>query len=354
MANTMSVGSPRPWLSDLESASPELARVLDPAWAAAVWALCQDPATRSPATPALLAGAQAMGQQAARQGISLDRLHQIYASLRQALTPRARARLWVLRLLDDLERETLAAYAAARPASRPAAVDPPAAWRLAPEVVLRPLTLATGWAQLLAQRLSRDPADQLLVRMAERAVAYTFAVVRRLRDLDCLERLQAGPLALAPTAVALPPLVQHIVARAQPLGPGQPIRLESAPNLPPVLADRAALAHALGDILDSLLLAPTPATRIRLALGPAPDGQLALLQVEGQGLRLDPDSPPLPRGVVPGGGSPGVTLAGRLALWVAGRLIEAQGGVFQVASQPEGCTIIVKLPFAPERREPRV
>ena len=172
---------------------------------------------------------------------------------------------------------------------------------------------------------------------------------RLLEDLLLVSRIETSPLVSHLEAVELPPLVQQAVSAVLAEHPGRQVDVLLPADLPPVLADHAAVGRILLSLLDNAVKYSPADTPISLS-GEVVGGEARVSVVDrGSGIapeamsrlfqrfeRLDPTVRP----------NPGIGLG----LYTCRQLAESMGGRVWVESVPrQGSTFTVALRVAPAK-----
>ncbi len=209
-----------------------------------------------------------------------------------------------------------------------------------------PLTNIRSGVELLLERdgkLTRSTLESLALIQAETERLTMF--VETILDLSALE---AGRVELTLKSMAVEPVIQETLGRFPTQLVQNRIRIDLAPDLPPVLADRRALSSVLFHLLDN-------------ASKYAPSGLIQVSgQVENEQVRIEVRDE-----------GPGIPLAERgrifemfhrldasdareiyghgLGLPMARRLMDAMAGEIGVVDSPKsGAILAISLPFALE------
>jgi signal transduction histidine kinase len=209
-----------------------------------------------------------------------------------------------------------------------------------------PLTSIRGLAQLMQRRGTHRPdLVQQIIEQSDRMQAL-------LADLLDVERMEAGQLPMARTAVDLAAVVGACVRRAIALGSGHAIEF-AAPDEPVVgWWDRQRLEQIAENLLANALKYTPKGGHERVSVRRS-DG-FAILSVRDTGIGMPPEALPhvfdrFYRVDHDGSRSPsGIGLG----LYITRMLVEAKGGTITVASEPGlGSEFTVQLPIrsVPER-----
>lgn len=207
-----------------------------------------------------------------------------------------------------------------------------------------PLSVILGYTEALSEG-KLEPEPEML------AVMHTEAqhLSRLIEDLKVIALADAGELPLNQQPVE-PGLLLRRAADAHRVQASQKdiqIQVELPGRLPAVAVDVDRLAQVLGNLLNNALRYTPPGGTIRLSA--SQDGEAVLLQVADSGPGIPAEALPdvferTFRGDPSRHQTEGET---GLGLAIARSLVEAQGGVISVASQPgQGATFTIRLPPA--------
>ncbi len=199
----------------------------------------------------------------------------------------------------------------------------------------QPLSAISGFASLVLRDEAVPPRAREHVEHIKAAAARLQRMTEDLLDASLIE---ARRLLVQPEPVALPELVQAVVARYAAGSVKNPIRVERRGPLPPIELDPDRLEQVLVNLLSNATKYGRPGTEIRVAVGPTGDGAEVAVSNEGPG--IGPDELPLlfsrfhrlpaaRRGAEPGLG---------LGLYLSKSLVEALGGNIAVESVPGALT----------------
>ena len=213
-----------------------------------------------------------------------------------------------------------------------------------------PLATITGNVELLAR--ARDlPSWQREAILAD--VGAEAERLRRLVDeLLLLARADAGQ-PLARERVPLDDLLLETLRALRPIAEGLDVGIAALEPVT-VWGDRDRLKQLLLILIENALRYTPPGGKVRLSLGPRPEG--AVVEVVDTGIGIDPDDLPRifdrfyrgdrARGRDAGGSGLGLAIA----RWIA----EAHGGAIAVASRPgRGSTFTVTLPLTDDPAAPQ-
>lgn len=176
----------------------------------------------------------------------------------------------------------------------------------------------------------------------------TDRMIRLVNDLLLLSRADSEALNLRREAVSLPTLAQEIATHLENHARPVTLRVESAPHLPTVWADRDRIAQVLLNLLDNAIKFSPPESEVLVRLQPG-KANAVLTQVIDHGAGIPPEALPRlgqrfyrvdkARARTQGGSG--------LGLAIARTLIEAHGGQLWVESvEGHGTTVSFVLPTA--------
>lgn len=214
--------------------------------------------------------------------------------------------------------------------------------------LLAPLTSLNGGLEMMVEVMDELPAGHRdTVQIMWRESSRLTELVRKILDVSTLEagrfRLRAGP-------VALPPLLRQWLRHHQSKAPQCDLRLETAPNLPFVLADEEYLAETVHNLLDNAIKYSPNGGLIQVKAW-LEDPETVAVSVTDRGIGIPPE---LHEHVfekfyrVDGRESKEVYGHG-LGLYCAHKIVEAHGGQIGVKSEPgKGSTFTFTLPVAME------
>jgi two-component system sensor histidine kinase KdpD len=179
-----------------------------------------------------------------------------------------------------------------------------------------------------------DNERRELLATAEDAIDRLTALVTNLLDLS---RLQAGALAVMPTAVGL----DDVVARTlEYLDPQALIVVDVPADLPAVHADAGLLERALANVLENALRYAPPGSKVEILGGAAADGVQMRIVDRGPGID-DTHSEAVFRPFQRTDDAPSAGVGVGLGLAIARGFIESMGGAVALESTPGGGTTVV-------------
>jgi signal transduction histidine kinase len=174
-------------------------------------------------------------------------------------------------------------------------------------------------------------------------------------DLRTLSLADAGELPMQRVPVALPALLERLVAACalQAEASGIALRASSEPGLPEILADPERMMQVLGNLVTNALRHTPSGGRITLSAGMR--GSVVALAVQDTGAGIAPEVLPNIFDRFYRGDSARSAQDGEsgLGLAIAKSITEAHGGTLEVRSQPgRGMTFTVLLPVGRSRLSP--
>lgn len=213
-----------------------------------------------------------------------------------------------------------------------------------------PLTNIQGALELLQDRLSSEEdssAAELLGVMDQQIRRLT----RMVQGVLQVARIEAGQLPMKPRSLALEPHLEMAVQELEVRARDHRFRLPSKKPLPRVWADPDRLDEVVGNLLDNAVKFSPDGKEIRIEV--TSGGEDAVVSVTDQGVGIPPDQ--LERIFerfhrVEDDGALNREGQG-LGLYIARKLIEAQGGRIWAESKPgEGSRFSFTLPLAREKK----
>lgn len=217
-----------------------------------------------------------------------------------------------------------------------------------------PLTTMATTLQLAQERLAAqgDGDTRPLLQNAYGSSQDLLDMVDSLMDMH---RLEAGHSIVDPDAMRLPPLVEAVAARLQPLlaHKGIVLTITSPPDLPPIWADAELVRRVLVNLLDNALKFTPANGRITITMQPEPaqpgyePGLRCLIQDSGPGIPPTFREQAFDRYTRTNPGGAPVRGAG-LGLTFCKMVVEAQHGRIWVEDAPEGGSqFVFTLPGVP-------
>ncbi len=211
-----------------------------------------------------------------------------------------------------------------------------------------PLTSIKGGVELVLRfGGSLDPAhrDALEIIATE-----TARLSRLVEDILNVSRLEAGKLRVSPGLLSLPPFLEGIVRCKAAGAPGHWLQLQVEPGLPLAWADENLVNDVLFNLLDNAVKYSPSGGHISVKAARLDDGYVRIsVTDEGPGI------PPEDRARIfdkfyRGEGAENQVVDGHgLGLYVAQKLVAAQGGQIWVENQPDrGACFSFTLPVAVE------
>ncbi len=214
-----------------------------------------------------------------------------------------------------------------------------------------PLTIIQGHAQILEAGLNGGGRGGKAGSSAGAILAAAQRMNSMIQDIVESARVESGGFAPHPTRVDLRAVAQEVAAGLIALGGVDRVRVESAEDLPEVLADPDHLARVIANLLSNALKYSEENREVVVRLSLA-DGEVVASVID-QGPGIPPEES------VHLFEKFGRTSTGRaradslgLGLYIARRLIEANGGRIWVESEiGRGSTFSVALPLARQEVE---
>ncbi|HEX6820263.1 MAG TPA: HAMP domain-containing sensor histidine kinase [Ktedonobacterales bacterium] len=213
-----------------------------------------------------------------------------------------------------------------------------------------PLTSLGGGLEMLMLGANRGDAEA-----AHRLTRGMYREVERMQrlveDLLTLTHLDEGRLIVHVESVAVGPLLAEVAEQAGRVAGDRRIEAQAPPDVPPVLADPDRLRQVILNLVDNAIKYTPDDGTIRLT-AQASGARHVEIQVRDTGVGIPADALPhvferfyradasRARSQRGGGGS-------GLGLSIAKSMIEAQGGVISIASEPDaGTTVRLRFPRA--------
>ncbi len=219
-----------------------------------------------------------------------------------------------------------------------------------------PLTTMATTLQLAQDYLAETADGDAARRLLQNANQGSQDLLDLVDSLMDMHRMEAGRSIVDADAMRLPPLVEAVVARLQPLLAHKELTLTitAVPDLPPVWADAELVRRVLVNLLDNALkFAPTRG-QIAITLQPETEqpgyepGVRCIIQDSGPGIPLDFREQAFERYTRTNPGGAPVRGAG-LGLTFCKMAIEAQHGRIWVEDAPGGGSqFVFTLPGIPE------
>ncbi|MEF3272892.1 MAG: HAMP domain-containing protein [Chloroflexus sp.] len=208
-----------------------------------------------------------------------------------------------------------------------------------------PLTIIRGYTELLLRKSAQTGNDELQM-MLEQVQQSAIGMTQLVNNAIMVANLDAGKVEVNLQPLSLGPIVEAALHPLQAAfhKQGLHITLALPEDLPPVLADRELLQHALGQILDN---AHRYVTRGQVLISAGVEGTDLWIAVSDTG-------PGIPQDVIGRlftrfqrvDGNNAVQRGGGLGLAITRQLIELQGGTIDVISAPgRGSTFTIRLRY---------
>jgi PAS domain S-box-containing protein len=210
-----------------------------------------------------------------------------------------------------------------------------------------PIAIIKGYASTLAR--ADAPLDQQLLRRRLQAVEEEADRLNKLvSNLLYASRIQAGGLQMEIAPLDLSRLIQRVALRLRVKSPGVTVRLDLAPNLPTVMADRDRIEEVLENLLDNAVKYSPHRRVITVAARPTSDEVIVSVSDEGMGISLRDQEEIFERFRQAGGHAGGqarATQGAGLGLYICRAIVEAHGGHIRVESVlHQGSTFSFSLP----------
>ncbi len=208
-----------------------------------------------------------------------------------------------------------------------------------------PLTVIQGYGQLLQETLEREWSDEVALLMTGELLKGARRMGRMVDDLVDTARLEGGQLLLAAEPIDLRSFVAGMLARLEGVIETGRLRLDIAPDLPPVLADPDRLERILLNLLTNAQKYSPPQSPIRLQARAADNSVEVAVIDRGVGIASQDQPHIFERFYRPQGERRSDSVG--LGLYITRRLVEAHGGRIRVESEPgEGSAFLFTLPPA--------
>ncbi len=214
--------------------------------------------------------------------------------------------------------------------------------------LLAPLTSLNGGLEMMVEVMDELPASHRdTIQIMRRESSRLTELVRKILDVSTLE---AGRLHMKAGPVALPPSLRQWVRHHQSKAPQCDLRLETAPNLPFVLADEEYLAETVHNLLDNAIKYSPHGGLIKVRAW-LENPETVAVSVTDQGIGIPPAlHEHVFKKFYRADGRESKEVYGHgLGLYFARKVVEAHGGQIGVQSEPgQGSTFTFTLPVAME------
>jgi PAS domain S-box-containing protein len=210
-----------------------------------------------------------------------------------------------------------------------------------------PIAIIRGYASTLARAASEGtPLDQEVLRSRLQAVEDEADRLNKLvGNLLYASRIQAGGLQMEIAPLDLASLVEAVVMRLRVKSPGVTIKLEIAPNLPAVMADRDRIEEVLQNLLDNAIKYSPRRRMITVAARATSDEVIVSVSDVGMGISVRDQEQIFKRFQRVGSGQARATQGAGLGLYICRAIVEAHGGHIWVESAlHQGSTFSFSLP----------
>lgn len=207
-----------------------------------------------------------------------------------------------------------------------------------------PLTVIDSCGQILRRRAARVTEDVALERadMIRRATARIGEVMESAVQLV---RMEEGETTCKPGKVALGALVREAIASAAHGSREVDIMLTPEAEKASIFVDRALAHAALTAIIDNACRYSPAGAEVRVAA--CIDGHRCLIKVEDEGPGIPPEDLPMVRERFWRGANSTAVPGAGTGLYMASALIDANGGLLDIISEPGvGTSVVVSLPLA--------
>lgn len=207
-----------------------------------------------------------------------------------------------------------------------------------------PLTVIDSCGQILRRRAARVTEDVALERadMIRRATARIGEVMESAVQLV---RMEEGETTCKPGKVALGALVREAVASAAHGSREVDIMLTPEAEKASIFVDRALAHAALTAIIDNACRYSPAGAEVRVTA--CIDGHRCLIKVEDEGPGIPPEDLPMVRERFWRGANSTAVPGAGTGLYMASALIDANGGLLDIISEPGvGTSVVVSLPLA--------
>lgn len=211
----------------------------------------------------------------------------------------------------------------------------------------QPVSVIKGFTGLLAATL-RDRDQAAPESRAVHHISLSADLLNRMiGDLLDASQLETNRLRLDRRPLDLPGHVREVTERLSNLTTGHSVVIQSAPALPPVLADPARVEQVLGNLLSNAVRYGFPATEITVAVTPADEDAIVTVTNRGPGLQPEDFAKLFTRfhrsRAARDAGARGIGLG----LYITRGLVEAHGGRVWAESVPgETTAFSFSLPYA--------
>lgn len=220
-----------------------------------------------------------------------------------------------------------------------------------------PIAIIKGYASTLARVAQADgQLDPQMLRSRLQAVEEEADRLNKLvGNLLYASRIQAGGLQMDIAPLDLSSLIQKVVLRLRVKSPDVTIRLDLAPNLPAVVADRDRIEEVLQNLLDNAVKYSPRQRIITVAARATSDEVIVSVSDRGMGIALRDQEQIFDRFQRVNSGQMRSTQGAGLGLYICRAIVEAHGGHIWVESLlHQGSTFSFSLPREEKAHVPMV
>ncbi len=209
--------------------------------------------------------------------------------------------------------------------------------------IRNPLNVIFNYADMIADEPELSAGVRLLLQRIKDNAASTLNLVCNFVELG---RIEGGTLALERQPICVPELAREIVERQDALATarGVTLRVVALPDFPAVPADMAYLERALTNLVSNAIKFSPDGGIVELRL--TREGDRVDIAVHDTGSGIPADELPLIFEKYRRGRSSGAVEGSGLGLFIVRSVVEAHGGIVDVASQVGvGSTFTIRLPL---------
>jgi PAS domain S-box-containing protein len=220
-----------------------------------------------------------------------------------------------------------------------------------------PIAIIKGYASTLARVAQADgQLDSQILRSRLQAVEEEADRLNKLvGNLLYASRIQAGGLQMDSAPLDLSSLIQKVVLRLRVKSPDVTIRLDLAPNLPAVVADRDRIEEVLQNLLDNAVKYSPRQRNITVAAHATSDEVIVSVSDRGMGIALRDQEQIFDRFQRVNSTQVRSTQGAGLGLYICHAIVEAHGGHIWVESLlHQGSTFSFSLPREEKAQVPMV
>jgi PAS domain S-box-containing protein len=220
-----------------------------------------------------------------------------------------------------------------------------------------PIAIIKGYASTLARAAQADARlDPEMLRTRLQAVEEEADRLNKLvGNLLYASRIQAGGLQMDAAPLDLSNLVQTVTMRLRVKSPDVTVKLDLAPNLPTVMADRDRIEEALQNLLENAVKYSPRQRVIAVSARATSDEVIVSISDQGMGISLRDQEEIFERFQRVGGSQARSTQGAGLGLYICRAIVEAHGGHIWVESAlHQGSVFSFSLPREEKARLPMV